>query len=206
MARISLVPQEKKFFSLFEQQAALVSKGADLLFDMMVNFKNVEQQARVIKEVENEADKITHGIITLLHRTFITPFERGDIHALAVGIDEVLDYTETVAMKFYMYEIKKPTPEAKALAEAIAKSAHELELAVKTIRRQKICQEHLIKIRELEEEADRTSRTALSRLFHGQKDPIEVIKWKDIYQIMESTTDVCEDVANIIEGILVKNA
>lgn len=206
MARISLVPQEKKFFSMFEQQAALVTKGANLIFEMMVDFKDVEQKARVIKTVENEADKVTHGIITLLNRTFITPFERGDIHALAVGIDEVLDYTETTAMKFYMYEIKEPTPEAKSLAEAIAKSAHELELSVKAIRSRKICTEHLIKIRELEEEADRTSRAALSRLFHGQKDPLEVIKWKDIYQIMEATTDVCEDVANIIEGILVKNA
>ncbi len=191
---------------MFEKQAALVTKGADLIFDMMVDFKDIEQKARVIKTVENEADKVTHGIITLLNSTFITPFERGDIHALAVGIDEVLDYTETTAMKFYMYEIKEPTPEAKSLAEAIAKSAHELELSVKAIRSRKICTEHLIKIRELEEEADRTSRAALSRLFHGQKDPIEVIKWKDIYQIMEATTDVCEDVANTIEGILVKNA
>ena len=206
MAKLSLVPSEKKFFELFEKQAAKVKEGTELFSIMLQNYTDVEEKAREIKVIENEADDITHEIIDLLHRTFITPFDRGDIHSLAGNIDEVLDYTESVAAKFYIYDKSEPTDSAVKLAEIIDKSAFELEKAIKHIRKAKECKPHLKNIHRLEGEADVITRQAIVKLFQKENDPIRIIKWKAIYRQLESTTDICSKLAHIIEGILVKNA
>jgi uncharacterized protein len=202
---IRLLPVEPKFFDLFETQAATVLEAARALQEMAHHYDHVPEKAQHIKEIESRGDSITHSIIDNLNRTFITPFDREDIHALASALDDVLDNIEGVSSRFALFQIKSITPESVHLISIIEKSCVAIQDAVKHLRDFKRVQEYCVQINQLENEADHISRASTARLFEDAADFRELIKWKELYGRLEATTDDCEDVANILEGIVVKN-
>jgi len=203
----NLIPREVRFFDLFDQQAAHITRAAALLHEMVHNFADARAKTHQIKEVEHQGDQITHEIVKRLNTTFITPIDREDIHALATRLDDVLDYIEAAAERLVVYRIKEPTSACRAMAEVIVKTTAAMVLAIKCLRTMDPgFHEHAVEVNRLENAADNLLRDSLAALFDEQGDPIEVIKWKDIYETMEIVTDRCEDVANVIEGIILKMA
>ncbi|MBV8624348.1 MAG: DUF47 domain-containing protein [Herbaspirillum sp.] len=204
-----LMPTEGKFFDLFNQHAELAVKCAKEMVSLMTNFDDLEIRVHAIEAVEKQADKITHNTIELLHKTFITPLDRDDIHQLITRMDDILDLLEDAAQTISLYDIKAITPEAKRLAELCLACAEKVQAAVGLLSNMdnsrqilSICQE----IDRLESDADHVMRAAMSKLFRDEPDVRTLIKLKAIYEILETVTDRCEDVANIIEGIIVENA
>ncbi len=201
-----LIPREEKFFEFFEKAANNILDGAKVLVQMTDEQEvDFEKGWKQIEDLEHVGDKITHQIIRKLNRTFITPIDREDIHSMTVALDDVMDLIEAVAARMTLYKIKRPTEEAGKLAHVILKSAEEIVKAVSNLERLDDVMEHCIEINRLENEADDISREAIAALFDKGHDPIEVIKWKEIYETMETATDRCEDVANIVEGVALKN-
>ncbi len=204
-----LMPTEGKFFDLFNQHAELCVKGAKEMVALMTNFDDLEIRVHAIESIEKEADKVTHTAIDMLHKTFITPIDRDDIHQLITRMDDILDLLEDAAQTISLYDIKAITPEAKRLAELCLACAEKVKIAVGLLHNMDnsgkildICQE----IDRLESDADHVMRAAMSKLFRDEPDVRTLIKLKAIYEILETVTDRCEDVANIIEGIIVENA
>jgi len=204
-AVLRLLPVEPKFFDLFEKQAATVLEAARALQEMAHNYDHVAEKAQHIKELESRGDHITHELISSLNRTFITPFDREDIHALASALDDVLDNIEGVSSRFALFRIEKITPESVHLISIVEKSCVGIHEAVRNLRDSKRVLEYCVQINQLENEADHISRNSTARLFEDAADFRELIKWKELYGRLEATTDDCEDVANILEGIVVKN-
>ena len=203
----NLIPREVRFFDLFEQQSQHMIKGAALLHELVHNFSDARAKAHAIKEVEHQADQVTHEIVKRLNTTFITPIDREDIHDLASRLDDVLDYIEAAAERLVAYRIKEPTSACRAMAEVIVQQTHSMDRAIKCLRTMDPAfHEHAVEVNRLENTADALLRDSLAALFEEQGDPIEVIKWKEIYETMEIVTDRCEDVANVIEGIILKMA
>jgi len=202
---LRLLPVEPKFFELFERQSAVVLEAARALQEMAYHYDRVGERAQAIKDLESRGDHITHEVIDNLNRTFITPFDREDIHALASALDDVLDNIEGVSSRFELFQIKKITPETVHLISIIEKSCIAIHEAVKHLRDFRRVLEYCVQINQLENEADHISRTSTARLFEEAADFRELIKWKELYGRLEATTDDCEDVANILEGIVVKN-
>ncbi len=203
------MPTEGKFFDLFNQHAELGVKGAKEMVALMTNFDDLEIRVHAIETVEKQADKVTHTTIDLLHKTFITPLDRDDIHQLITRMDDILDLLEDAAQTISLYDIKSITPEAKRLAELCLACTEKVQAAVGLLHNMDnsrqilaICQE----IDRLESDADHVMRAAMSKLFRDEPDVRTLIKLKAIYEILETVTDRCEDVANIIEGIIVENA
>ncbi|MBO9535813.1 DUF47 domain-containing protein [Herbaspirillum sp.] len=204
-----LMPTEGKFFDLFNQHAELGVKCAKEMVALMTNFDDLEIRVHAIETVEKQADKVTHTAIDLLHKTFITPLDRDDIHQLITRMDDILDLLEDAAQTISLYDIKSITPEAKRLAELCLACAEKVQAAVGLLHNMDnsrqiltICEE----IDRLESDADHVMRAAMSKLFRDEPDVRTLIKLKAIYEILETVTDRCEDVANIIEGIIVENA
>jgi predicted phosphate transport protein (TIGR00153 family) len=204
-----LMPTEGKFFDLFNQHAELGVKCAKEMVALMTNFDDLEIRVHAIETLEKQADKVTHNAIDLLHKTFITPIDRDDIHQLITRMDDILDLLEDAAQTISLYDIKAITPEAKRLAELCLACAEKVKAAVALLHNMDnsrqilaICQE----IDRLESDADHVMRAAMSKLFRDEPDVRNLIKLKAIYEILETVTDRCEDVANIIEGIIVENA
>lgn len=202
----NLIPKEEKFFDMFEEAAQNIHEGSRLLMEMMENYTDVEERAKKIQTVEHQGDTITHNIIRKLNQTFITPIDREDIYSLSGSLDDVLDYIEAVSDRMVVFKIKQPTPEAVKLSRIIFESAQELVKAVLQLKSMKQIYGHCVEVNRLENEADRITRDAIARLFEEVKDPIEVIKWKEIYENLEIATDRCEDVANILERIVLKHS
>ena len=205
----SIVPKETNFFEKFEQAAETVRWGSAAFVDFLANFENRVDLARRIKEAEHRGDNQTHEILALLNETFVTPIDRDDIHELACRLDDVLDLIDVAAGRMVLYKIKSPTEDARKLADCLSRSTETLVSAIKLLRNMKnhkAIAAKCIEINEQENEADSIMHHALAGLFDGSFDPVEIIKWKDIYQDIESATDRCEDVANVIEGIVLKNA
>jgi hypothetical protein len=202
---IRFLPTEPKFFGLFETQAATVLEAARALQELARNFDHVEEKARHIKELESKGDQLTHHLIDSLNRTFITPFDREDIHALATALDDVLDNIEGVSSRFALFKLQRITPETRELIDIIEKACVMIHEAVKHLRDLRRIPEYCIEINKLENDADYISRNMTARLFEDASDFRELIKWKELYGRLEATTDDCEDVANILEGIVVKN-
>jgi uncharacterized protein len=200
-----LLPTQPRFFDLFEDQANKVLEAAQALKEMVEHYENVDEKARHIKQLETDGDNITHSIIDRLNRTFITPFDREDIHALASGLDDVLDNIEGVASRLVLFGVRSVTPEAIELVSVIERSCAAIQIAMSHLRDLKGISAHLIRINDLENEADFISRNTTAQLFEQASDFRELIKWKELYGRLEATTDDCEDVANILEGIVVKN-
>jgi len=203
----NLIPREVRFFDYFEQQAQHIQKGAALLHELVHNFSDARAKASAIKEVEHEGDLVTHEIVKKLNTTFVTPIDREDIHALATALDDVLDYIEAAAERLVVYRIKEPSSACRAMADVIVKTAAATDRTIRCLRRMDPgFHEHAVEVNRLENAADNLLRDSLAALFEEGGDPIEVIKWKEIYETMEIVTDRCEDVANVIEGIILKMA
>jgi predicted phosphate transport protein (TIGR00153 family) len=202
-----LFPREVRFYDLFEQQAQHILNAAGLLHDLVHNFTDARAKLHAINEVEHQGDQITHEIVRRLNTTFITPLDREDIHALASRLDDVLDYMEAAAERLVVYRIKEPTSAARAMATVIVEISRATDRAVRCLRAMDPgFHEQAVEVNRLENTADKILRDSLAELFEQQADPIEVIKWKEIYETMEVVTDRCEDVANVIEGIILKMA
>ena len=201
-----LIPREEKFFEFFEKAANNILEGAKVLVQMTdERGADLQERWKRLEDLEHVGDKITHQIIRKLNRTFITPIDREDIHSLAVALDDVMDLIEASASRMSLYKIKQPTEEARKLAQVILKSAEEIVKAVSNLERLDDVMEHCIEINRLENMADEISREAIADLFDKGHDPMDVIKWKEIYETMEMTTDACEDVANIVESVALKS-
>ncbi|HEY4716728.1 MAG TPA: DUF47 family protein [bacterium] len=202
-------PREEKFFEFFENAGEKIENGIVALIELLDNFTDIETKVRKIKDIEHESDNITHSTIEKLNKTFITPFDREDIHELITKMDDILDFVEAVSQRIWLYRIEKPNEEVKQLAYTLLKAVKELRLAIKELKNLKNSQIILakcIEINRLENEGDQLLRKAIANLFLNTSDPITIIKLKEIYETIEFSIDRCEDVANIIEGIVLKNA
>jgi hypothetical protein len=202
------LPRETSFFDFFEQHARLTVEGAREFLDLVTNGESLPARAKRIKELEHEADAVTHRCVEALHKTFITPIERSDIHSLISRMDDIMDLVEAGAERIALYEIREMTPEVKELAKVLVKATAGVEEAVKGLRNlknSKAIVRTCIDINRLENEGDTIFRIAMARLFKEEKEPIMVIKWKEIYENLERATDCCEDVANIIEGVVLEH-
>ena len=201
----SLFPKNEDFFVLFRRQAALVRQGTDLLHEMMEKFDNLEARAKQLKEIEHEADLVTHELFERLNRSFITPLEREDIHDLASGLDDVLDAAEAIGTRIVLFRIVSPTPEAQRLTAILARSAVQIEQAVDQLKDLRNLGAFTIEINRLENEADTISRQVVADLFDGTHDLLDVMRWRELYGRLEGAADKCEDVANTIDAIVLKN-
>ena len=201
-----IIPKEEKFSDYFEQAAQNILRGAETLKTMMDLYLHPEESAKKLKDLEHEGDKITHEIVKKLNQTFITPIDREDIYSLTSALDDVLDLIEAAADRMVLYRIASPTPEARELSNIIYESSQEIEKAIVLLRGlDEVYYQHCVEINRLENAADRITRDAIARLFQGEYSPYEVIKWKEIYETLEAATDKCEDVANIIEAVILKH-
>lgn len=204
-----LMPAEGKFFDLFIQHAELCVKGGKELVSLMTNFDDLEHRVHAIETIEKQADKVTHTTLEMLHKTFITPLDRDDIHRLITRMDDILDLMEDVGQTIWLYDIKQITPEAKRLAELCQTCCEKVLASVSLLSNMNNAREILnicAEIDRLESDADHVMRAAMSKLFREEPDVRNLIKLKAIYEILETVTDRCEDVANIVEGIIVENA
>jgi predicted phosphate transport protein (TIGR00153 family) len=207
MPRFTLIPREPKFFDLFEKGADNVATAATELHIMFHDFTNVAQKAGRLTELEHKGDYITHQIMEQLHRTFVTPLDREDIGLLTQGLDDVMDFMEDAAVAMLLYRIKQPTKRARQLADILVDVTDELVKAIPHLRkRSEMSQilQHCVEINRLENEADSIVRFALAELFDDI--PLEdVIKWREIYDHLENAVDKAEDVANVLEGVVLKH-
>ncbi len=207
--RFSFVPRERKFFDLFEASGANAVKTAYMLKELVDTWVDIEAKANQIDDLEHAGDTITHKIIEQLNRTFVTPFDREDIASLAHSLDDITDFIHAAATAMFIYKVEYPTQRARELADIIVEIVAEVEKALFLLRHQaKLKQvfEYCVEINRLENMADRVYRTAMAELFEDSSDIAAIIKWREIYEHMESTTDRCEDVANVLEGIAMKHA
>lgn len=201
-----LLPREHAFFELFTQQAENVHQGATALVELLENYQNVPVQVEKIKRIEHTGDELTHDLLTRLNQTFITPFDREDIHQLSSKVDDVLDLTDAVASRLVTYNVSSVRPGFADLAKILLQSTDEVRKAVAILEKQDGLLEHCIEINRLENEGDRLSRTMIGQLFDEEKDPVELIKWKELVEVLETAIDKCEDVANVLESVSLKNA
>lgn len=201
----NFLPKEEKFFVLFNESAKNIHRGGLAIIKVMEPGADIVKRVQELKEIEHQGDSITHEIIKRLNKTFITPIEREDIYALVGALDDVLDLTDAAANKMVMFRIKEATPEARNLAGIISECTGEIVRTVSLLGKGEIETSHFVEINRLENEADRVLHGALAKLFDEEKDPIQLIKWKEIYENLEEATDRCEDVSNILETISLKN-
>jgi predicted phosphate transport protein (TIGR00153 family) len=209
MVRLPFVPKETKFFDLYEESAKNIVDAARALKEMIDTWQYIDSRAAEITEMEHKGDTITHQIISLLHRTFVTPFDREDIAQLAHTLDDIMDFIHAAADAMYIYKIKAPTERSKELADIIVRGADEVYKAVSGLKKRsqlKMMQESCVEINRLENMADRVYRAAMAELFDNNEDIALIIKWREIYSHLESATDRCEDVANVLEGVALKHA
>ena len=204
--RLRLIPREERFFDLFVEDAANVLGAARLLEAMLRSYEQIEERAREIRDAEHRGDEISHGIGRRLESTFVTPFDREEIHGLISGLDDILDGIEEAADTFVLYRITAPTAVAVEQASIIVRQCELIHEALGHLKGFKDLERYWIEVHRLENEGDRVARAAIAGLFEHEDNAIELIKWKDVYSILEATIDGCEDVANLIERIVVKNA
>src|SRR5499425_2864256 len=202
-----LLPRDENFFDLFEQQAGHIVSASRVLEEMTLDYSAAPPGVQQIRDLEHEGDAITHEGYRRLNTTFVTPIDREDIYAMASRLDDVLDLIDAVADRLVLYKIDTPSDGCIAMAKIIVKTAEETDRAVRCLRTlSPFYHKHAVEVNRLENEADRLLRDQLAMLFEGTKDAIEVIKWKELYETMEAVTDRCEDVVNVIEGIVLKMA
>jgi hypothetical protein len=203
-----LIPKDEKFYDLFEELANKIEEGGMMFTDILNNYEQSEAKIAKLKEIEHEADIITHRTYEKMHRTFLTPLDREDIYNLVNKMDSVLDMIEAAAVRMQLYKIKKPADEIKELARILNEAIKKVKKIVHALRDKKKSKEILedcVEINTLENEGDIVLRMTMARLFEREKDPFELIKWKEIFERIEESIDVCEDVSNIIEGIVLKH-
>lgn len=207
MFRISR--KEEEFYDLFVVAAEKSLEGAKLLEDLMSNYVDVSRKIDDIENVEHECDKHVHLILKKLNSSFITPIDREDIYLIAKELDNITDWIEATAHRFKMYNVTAVRDDAKSMSKLITKCTAELRdlmSELKEMKSSKVLKEKIIEVNRIEDDGDKVFRTAVSKLFISQEDATEVLKWKEIYEHLESTLDACEDVANIVEGVVMKHA
>ena len=200
-----LIPREEKFYGDFQALADELQRGAVLLEEMLAGDEPVWDKAEEILEIEHKCDFLTHDIISRLNRTFVTPIDREDIHELAKSLDDVMDAIDAAATLVKLYKLKHIRFGARELAGTITTSTRQIRLALDALERKKGVTTHAVEINRLENEADRIHQDAVRQLFEDEKDPIVVMKWKETLDFLEHATDRCEDVANVLEGVVVKH-
>ena len=200
-----LIPREEKFYADFQALADELKRGSDLLEAMVAPDHPLWDKAEEIKEVEHKCDFLTHEIIQRLNRTFVTPLDREDIHALARSLDDVMDAIDASAALIRLYRLDQVRFGARELAQIISASTREVRFALDALEQHKGLITHAVEINRLENEADRLHQQAVSRLFDDERDPLLVMKWKETLDFLEDATDRCEDVANVLEGVMVKH-
>jgi predicted phosphate transport protein (TIGR00153 family) len=203
---VRLVPRDTKFFDMFTEMAANIVEGAKLLKSILDDFENVEIRVQQLKDLEHKGDDMTHAILVKLNQTFITPFDREDIHALASVMDDVLDFINAAGERLVMYKISQAPGAAAELAGVIIRQAEQLSKAVSMLEKHDNVLDICMEINRLENEADRLCRGALASLFEKEKDPITLIKLKELFEMMETATDKAEDAANVLESVVLKSA
>jgi predicted phosphate transport protein (TIGR00153 family) len=197
----SLIPRDNSFSAMSDNLIA----GARVLVDLFANYMDVEKQIEQIHRIEREGDELTHAILTKLNQTFITPFDREDIHELASKLDDVLDFINAAGARIVMYRISAPPPAAGELANIILMQSQELQKAVSLMQKNGNILAHCVEINRLENEADQVSQQAIADLFEREKNPINLIKIKELLECLERATDKAEDVANVLETVVLKN-
>jgi uncharacterized protein len=202
--RLRLVPREESFFDLFEDMARKVQQGAEELLDLLKNYTDLDRKAGRVLDIEHEGDEITHEVIRRLNTTFITPFDREDIHRLASSMDDVLDHIEAVAEYLQLHRIEEPLKQMIALAETLTQASRITAESMPRLRRMKDLENYWIEINRLENEGDRYYRRTIAELFSGDYRAMDVLKWKDICEEIEQAIDRLEDVANTVESIVLK--
>jgi uncharacterized protein len=204
--RLRVLPREESFYDLFEKAAANLSEGARLMSKLLTDFHDPESSHAEISQREHEGDEITHQIIRALNTTFVTPFDREDIHRLASGLDDVMDAIEAVADMLVLHRIEQVLPEMRQQAEVLSKAADEVQQAMAELRGFAGLDRHWVEINRLENEGDRVYRKTVAKLFSGEYKAMDVLKWKDLVDQLEAAIDGCEDVANTLESIVLKHA
>lgn len=202
--RFRLIPREESFFELFEQLAQKVQDGAEVLLDLLQNYSDLDRKSGRVLDIEHEGDEITHQVIQRLNLTFVTPFDREDIHRLTSNLDDVLDHIEAAAEYLQLHKIAAPLPQMVVLAETLARGATLTAASIPGLRKMKDLENYWVEINRLENESDRAYRRTIAELFSGDYKAMDVLKYKDIIEEIESAMDRLEDVANTIEGIVLK--
>jgi uncharacterized protein len=203
---IRLIPRETKFFDLFAELSTSMNEGARLLRAILEDPHDLETRVEQMQAIEHRGDKAIHAIMTKLNQSFITPFDREDIHHLASALDDVLDYMNTAATRLVMYKITEPPTAAAELAGILVLQSEELARGVSLLEKNGSVMKHCDEVNRLEDEADQVSRKAIGALFEHEKDPIQLIKMKELYEVLETATDKAEDAANVLEAIVLKSA
>jgi predicted phosphate transport protein (TIGR00153 family) len=212
LARLRLIPQDARFFDLFNRSADNTQEGARLLDDLLHNYVDVERKVRHLKDIEHTGDEITHEVFGALHRTFVTPIDRDDISNLASSLDDVIDWIEEVGRRIHLYHVDDPTPIARQFSRVILEQAEQIARAVPLLESRRetgALQRAIQEIHRLENEADDLLAQAIAHLYDGVTEVPELIKamrWNDLYQLLEDTTDKCEHVATVLSNIALKNA
>ncbi len=201
-----ILPHEQSFFNMFVELTENIHAGAKALLEMLSNLSDPPAQAGHIKDIEHAGDEITHRLFTKLNQTFITPFDREDIHELSSKIDDVLDLIDAAASRLVIYHVDRVRPGAADMAEILYETTGQVLAAVRALQKPDHILNYCIEINRLENESDRLCRTLIAQLFDEEKDPVEIIKWKEIFEVIETAVDKCEDVANVIESVTLKSA
>lgn len=201
-----LIPRDTRFFDLFAELSRNLTEGASLLRSILEDPRDLSLRVEQMQVIEHKGDRATHAIITKLNQTFITPFDREDIHRLASSLDDVLDFMNAAATRLVMYKIHHPPPVSAELAGIIILQCKELEIGVSLLEKNAHVMEHCDEVNRLEDVADHVSRRAIADLFEHEKDPIQLIKLKELYEVLELATDKAEDAANVLEAIVLKSA
>jgi predicted phosphate transport protein (TIGR00153 family) len=204
--RLPLIPREEKFFDMFVEDASNVLTAARTLESFFASYEDRERIAAQLRELEHRGDQLSHDIGHRLESTFVTPFDREDIHNLISRLDDVLDLIEEVADTCILYRIEEPTDVARQQAEIVTKQCVQIGDALQHLRAFRGLEKYWIEIHRLENDGDQVARQAVAALFRNGGDPLNLIKWKDVYGLLENAIDACEDVANVIERIVVKHA
>ncbi len=204
-----LIPKEYGFFEVFDQHAAALVEGSQILVDMLEHYQEAPAKVRRLKEAEHRADELTHHTMEMLHKTFITPIDRDQIHQLISLMDDVIDFTDGAARRMMLYGVTEIPPELIELAKILHRSVLEVQKAVaglKNLKHASQIQASCIEINKLENDGDAVRDAAIAKLFKEEKDAVKVLIWKEIFENIETAVDRCEDVANIIEGVVLENA
>jgi uncharacterized protein len=201
-----LIPREAKFFDMFAELSSNVTAGARMLVEILHDFRDVPKRVEQLKDLEHRGDEMTHAILTKLNQTFITPLDREDIHRLASSMDDVLDYVYAAGERLVMYNISSAPPAASQLATVVVRQSEQIEKAVALLEKHDRLLPYCVEINRLENEADRIARGAIGELFDNERDPIALIKLKELYEVLERATDKGEDVANVLESVVLKSA
>lgn len=200
------MPRDGDFFLLFQKQAENIVAGAQAFTKMLEHYTGVPEQVQIIKAIEHQGDELTHQIFRKLNQTFITPFDREDMHELCGTMDDVIDLIDAAASRFVLYRVDSVRPGTIELSKVLAAATIELSSAIHAMETPDKALHRIIEINRLENESDRICRTLIAQLFEEEKDSVQIIKWKEIFEVIETAVDKCEDVSNVIESVILKNA